>query len=89
MFFTVFLLGTSSKRRTEEVKRLNELYSNILPDQETLQKCLKYLAETESYRMLKDWTYDLSNNPIEGEKQTSTAERPPDFTDVRCKHIYK
>ena len=71
-------LGTTARRRNDEVKRLNDLYVQSVPLKHTLQKCLKYLAQTEPYRMLKDWTYDMSTDPIE-EDATSG---PPDFTDV-------
>lgn len=78
------MTGTTSKRRNEEIKRLNNLYLDVVREKQTLQKSIKHLAQTESYRMLKDWTYDVSAAPIEG-IQGSTGQ--PDFTDVCGKMI--
>lgn len=47
----------------EEINRLNELYLHILPKMKTLPKCLTYLCQKESYRMLKDWRYDDETAP--------------------------
>lgn len=60
-----FLLGCTSKRRTDKVSRLNALYANILPIRRSIQKCLKYLCQTDPYRMLKDWTYEMATDPIQ------------------------
>lgn len=48
----------------DEVKRLNQLYKEILPEMKTLPKCLKYLCQKESYRMLKEWSYDNMQDPL-------------------------
>ena len=60
----IYFIGTNSKRRSQEVKRLNEFYANIVHIKETIQKCLKFLCQNEPYRMLKDWTYEMKMDPI-------------------------
>ena len=63
-FFVVFkYIGTTYKRRIDEVNRLNALYIDLLPEKKSIQKCYKYICEKEHYRMLKDWPYeqDLEN----------------------------
>ena len=57
--------GTPAKRRNAEVKRLNGIYEDIWPSKKTIQKCLKHMAQTEPYRMLKDWSYEISADPID------------------------
>ena len=52
-------IGTSVKRRNDEIKRLNDLYVDIVRVKHTLQKCLKYMCQTEPYRMLKNWSYEM------------------------------
>lgn len=37
------------------------------------------MCQTEPYRMLNDWTYEMSADPISSE---TTALSQPDFTDV-------
>ena len=63
------------------MKRLNRLYGDVLTVKLTLQKSLKYLAQTESYRMLKDWSYEVSEDVIPDDDNAGAAEQP-DFTDV-------
>ena len=31
---------------------------------QTLQKCIKYMCQTEPYRMLKDWSYEMTTDPL-------------------------
>ena len=73
-----FNTGISSKRIKEELKRLNEAYTDCIPENETIQKCLKHLSQREPYRMLRDWSYSLSARPLPSE----TAADPPEFTDA-------
>lgn len=61
------LLGTTNKRRNDEVTRLNGLYNEILPVKKSIQKCLKNLCQKVPYRMLKDWTYETNANPFESD----------------------
>ena len=77
MFFC-FSLGTSAKRRNQAVKRLNELYCELIPVKQSLQKCLKYMCQTQPYRMLRDWTYGIRTDPLPSEENASQ----PEFTDV-------
>ena len=72
-----FYLGTTGKRRNAEIKRLNELYVDILPDKKTIQKCLKYMCQTEPYKMLRDWSYEMIADPL-----TSDHGSNADFTEV-------
>ena len=67
------------KRRNDEIKRLNEVYGDVIPLKHTLPKCLKYLCQNEPYRMLKNWSYEIEADPLAIDKNTS----PPEFTDVR------
>lgn len=67
------------RRRNEEIRRLNEVYRDILPVKETLQRCLKYLCQSEPYRMLKNWSYEEHADPIESEDDQSGT---PEFNDV-------
>ena len=71
-----FYIGTSLKRRTDEVTRLNKLYADIVPVKHTLHKCLKFLCQKEPYRMLRDWSYDMSTDPLPSQASH------PEFTDV-------
>ena len=80
LIFFKLISGTAAKRRKDEVNRLNEAYGTLLPVKQTINKCLKSLAQTEPYRMLKNWTYELSANALE-EDNTATTDYP-DFTDV-------
>ena len=76
------LLGTSSKRRNDEIKRLNQAYLTLLPVKLTIQKCLKYMAQTEPYRMLKNWSYEMSAKSLDEDNTDQ-----PDFTDVIKKYM--
>ena len=62
MFLSI-LPGTTVKRMEDETDRLNEEYQEIVPAMKTLPKCLKYLCQKESYRMLKDWNYENEAEP--------------------------
>lgn len=66
------------KRRNSEIKRLNGVYGEVVPVHQTLSKCLKYLCQTQPYRMLADWSFEMNGDPLD---DGSTA--GPDFTDVR------
>ena len=70
-------LGTPAKRRKDEIRRLNELYVEIIPTQKTIQKCLKYLCDTQTYRMLRDWSYEDPTDPL----PSNIPSGPPEFTD--------
>ena len=70
----MFLSGTSTRRRNEAISRLNSLYLEILPTKKTIQKCLKFLCEKESYRMLKDWSYDNSSDPLQSESEVDNTD---------------
>lgn len=61
------------KRRNDEIKRLNELYIDIIPVKNTLQKCLKYLCQTEPYRMLKNWSYEMQADPLDDSEQPAAT----------------
>lgn len=74
--------GTTSKRRNKEVERLNELYLDILPLQRSVQKCLKYMCQTEPYRMLRDWSYEMLAEPLRNDPGPSS-----DFVEVRMEQI--
>lgn len=76
--YLIIELGISAKRRKDEVNRLNEVYVDMIPEKPTIQKCLKYLCQTEPYRMLRDWSYQMKAGPLPSE----TAADPPDYTDV-------
>ena len=71
-------IGTSSKRRNEEIALLNKVYGELVPVKRTLNKCLKYLCQNKPYRMLSDWTYEMSAEPLPGDEPASV----PEFTDV-------
>lgn len=60
----MFIPGTTATRRNHEVKRLNEVYQTIIPTMKSIQKCLKHLCQRESYRMLKDWSYEAQDDPL-------------------------
>lgn len=74
------ITGTAGKRIDDEIQRLNEAYMNLLPAKQTISKCLKYLSETEPYRMLKDWSYQLSASALHEDNNAHTDQ--PEFTDV-------
>ena len=74
--FFAFQLGTTQRRRDEEIQRLNSIYSDVVILKSSIHKCLKYLCQTEPYRMLKDWTYEIHADPIEGESNI------PDIAEV-------
>ena len=40
------------------------------------------MAQTEPYRMLKNWSYELSANALDEDHTARTAADHPDFTDV-------
>ena len=73
------------KRRNSEIKRLNDLYVNSIPVHNTLSKCLKYLCQTEPYRMLCDWSFEMNGDPLDDEGSTAA----PDITDVRSSSLNK
>ena len=75
-----FIVGIPLKRRSEEIVRLNDVYQNMVGVKHTLEKCVKYLVQTEPYRMLREWSYEISASPLGEDVE------PDDFTDVR---IYK
>ena len=72
----LILLGTTSKRRNEEIARLNKMYVDLVPEKQTIQKCFKHLCQSNAYRVLRDWCYGNESDPL----QTSSH---PEFTDVR------
>lgn len=74
-----YFLGTTSKRRNQEIDRLNNLCQDILPMKSSLQKCYKYMCQTEPYRMLRGWSYDMIADKIPNEEQSTEQ---PEFTDV-------
>lgn len=52
---TVFLKkGVVSKRRNDKITRLNERYIDSLGIKNTIQRCFKYLCQSEPYRMYKE-----------------------------------
>lgn len=71
-FLPLYFQGTTTKRRNDAISRLNSLYLDILPAKKTIQKCLKYLCEKESYRMLKDWSYGGNSDPLQSESEDDT-----------------
>ena len=71
-------IGISNKRMNDELLRLNQVYVEMLPIRHTIQKCLKQLCETEPYRMLKEWTYEMHSEPLPEDKSSPH----PDYTDV-------
>ena len=73
-----FFEGTTPKRRNAEIKRLNDVYNEIIPLKNTLTKCIKYLCQTEPYRMLKNWSYEIHADPLESDEPPGT----PDFLEV-------
>ena len=46
------------------MNRLNKLYGEILPKQKSIQKCLRHLCQTEPYRMLREWSYEMNCDPL-------------------------
>lgn len=66
--------GISTRRRNEAISRLNSLYVDVVPAKKTIQKCLKYLCEKESYRMLKDWSYENSLDPLQSESDDGNTD---------------
>lgn len=78
-YFFFFYQGTTAKRRSTEIKRLNARYVDTIPMKHTIQKCLKYLCENEPYRMLSDWSYEMEAEPLPSDQGTSTI---PELTDV-------
>lgn len=70
----IYLIGTTAKRRNAEIKRLNDLYLEILPVKQTLQKCLKYMCQTEPNRMLRDWTYEMIAEPLTREHGSNDSD---------------
>lgn len=71
--------GTSVRQRNAEIKKLNALYSDVIPVKHTLPKCLKYICQSKPYRMLKDWTYELEAERLDNSGSADT----PELTDVR------
>ena len=55
---------------------MNKLYEEIVPTRQSIQKCLKQLCQSEPYRMLSEWSYDVNCNPL------SDSEEEQDLTDV-------
>lgn len=72
-------LGTTVRRRTEEIQRLNEQYLEIVPVKLTLQKCIKYMCVNEPYRMLKGWSYEMEAQPLDNDQPAAAT---PELTDV-------
>ena len=63
----IYFLGTTANRRNEEISRLNRFYVESIPVHKTIMSCFKFLCETEHYRMLKDWTYQINSDPLPSE----------------------
>ena len=78
-FFYAIFKCTTVVRRNEEIKRLNDLYVDIVPVKMTLQKCIKYFCQTEPYRMLKDWSYDMEADPLTASDEPAPT---PEMTEV-------
>lgn len=58
--------GVPRQRRNDEVARLNNKYQGIIAEKKTLKACLKHMIETESYRFLSKWTYEVLPKPLRG-----------------------
>ena len=65
-----FIKGTSTRRRNDAISRLNSIYLDIIPAKKTIEKCLKYLCDKGSYRMLKDWPYEMNSDPLQSESES-------------------
>ena len=76
--FFFYQTGTTLKRRNAEIRKLNDLYVEIVPKKLTLQKYLKHLCHTKPYRMLCDWSYENEPAQVQDDEQKDA----PDFTDV-------
>ena len=71
-----YFSGIPLKRRSEQIIRLNDLYQNMVGVKHTLEKCIKFLAQTEPYRMLRDWSYEIAATPLHDDVDTE------EYTDV-------
>lgn len=71
--------GVSSERRTNEMKRLNQAYLEVLNDRKGLAECLEYMVETESYRWICNATYSIDPKPLHSQR---TVEVEPQTTIV-------
>ena len=61
-------LGVSSERRTNELKRLNNTYLEVVASRTGLKECLDHMIETESYRWICKATYSINPQPIRSER---------------------
>lgn len=59
-----FVTGTSSKRRQDEVARLNAEFKSMIKPNLSIDGILCFLIETENYRMLSAQHYTWRESPI-------------------------
>lgn len=65
MIVTLFK-GVSSERRSNEMKRLNKTYLEVVATKKGLKESLEHMVETESYRWISKATYSLSQYDHKG-----------------------
>ena len=64
LYYFKNFVGVSSERRTNEIKRLNKSYLEVVATWKGLKESLDHMVETESYRWICRATYSLCPEPI-------------------------
>ena len=64
----LLIIGVSSERRNNEIKRLNQAYLEVVSSKEGLKESLDFMVATESYRWICKATYSLNPQPIRSQR---------------------
>ena len=71
----------SSERRTNEIKRLNQTYLDVVATRKSLKDSLDHMIDTESYRWICRATYSLDPKPLRSQRSFNMDNEPTFMAD--------